>query len=116
MAIPGLISFFLFSERISDEEFDVFAPQSRNLNISSTGDVVFNSYRATGFAIERLPVFFYAFFFAISWGALWGLKYASIIVPEILIRLVNLVTGPFNSSKRTFVLGLCMLLLSQISQ
>jgi hypothetical protein len=88
LAIPGLISFFLFSEPAPGgiSATSIFTSE----NNSASGRV------ATGFKIESLPAFFYCLFLAISWFYLWIILYASRIVPETLIRITNLVTRLFS--------------------
>ncbi|KAL3894540.1 MAG: hypothetical protein SGCHY_005216, partial [Lobulomycetales sp.] len=93
LAIPGLVSFLAFSDRLSSEEIAAAS------NGTSSGDIVFDEYRASGFSIEGLPAFYYVFFLAVSWTSLWALKYASIVVPEMLIRLVNLFTGVVDAQQ-----------------
>jgi hypothetical protein len=61
LAIPGLISFFLFTKRVVEET--KFLPNS-NLKFTSSGDVVFERFVADGFAIQGFPFFFYCVFLA----------------------------------------------------
>jgi hypothetical protein len=61
LAIPGLISFYLFTRRVVDENiFEKNLP----LNFTSNGDIVFERFTENGFAIEGFPAFFYCVYLA----------------------------------------------------
>jgi hypothetical protein len=94
LAIPGLISFFFYSKRVTELNT---AFKFSALNFTSQGDVVFEHYAAKGFSIEGYPAFFYTAFLAISWFYLWVILYATRVLPIILVRLTNLLASTFNT-------------------
>jgi hypothetical protein len=61
LALPGLISFFLYTERVTETRTNPFLDFSA-LNFTASNDVVFDAYVAKGFSIEGYPAWFYCTF------------------------------------------------------
>jgi hypothetical protein len=114
LAIPGLISFFLFTKRVVEER--VFLPNTP-LSFTSSGDIVFERYIADGFSIEGFPVFIYCVFLAArysgliksSWMFFWFCLYAFIVIPEIIVRITNLVCEALDAKQTAIKILRCNL-------
>jgi hypothetical protein len=106
LAIPGLISFFLFTKRVVDEDSLKGLPFS----LTTSGDIVLGRYIADGFTVEGLPVFIYSIYLAASWMYFWFPLYSFIIIPEIIVRVVNLVCDALEDKNTGSKIIHCMTL------
>jgi hypothetical protein len=77
--LPGMISYYLYT-----------VPQDPSQPRS------LSNMKGIGMLIEGTPFIRYAIFLAISWTLLWAMLYAALVIPEVLIRIINMIARAFN--------------------